>query len=199
MYYEIAEVKKYTSVSKATGKERTNFQINLLKDSQFREAKPIALIDVAEIEKIDSIITDYNLEEKEAELKQLQEEKLQLEEEVNKLNGVAEDLASDVHKLREEKVQLQEDLLKAEAKNEDIIQLQQEHKEEVAELNFKLNNEKDYSKALLVVRADFLKQNALKRFLKIEPESSKAIGNMLKELPEAEVEVESEPSEDIEH
>ena len=202
MYFEEAEVKKYSSTNKATGKERINFQINLKKDSKFREPKTIGLIDITELENIESFLEANNVEEKEAELKQLKEENLQLKEELNKYKTAADGLAADVHKLKEEKLQLQEDLLNAENKSEEIIQLLKEHKEEIAEkdsdiaeLNFKLNNEKDYSKALLVVRSDFLKQNALKRLFKVEPESSKIIGNMIKELPE-EVEVESKTSEE---
>ena len=115
----------------------------------------------------------------------------------------------EIRQLKEEKIDLEDKMLSTdlelkkkdsslEAKNEEIIQLQKDHKEEIAELNFKLNNEKDLNKELLVVRSDFLKQNAFKRLMKVEPESSKAIGNMLKELPENEVEVEPKPSEETE-
>lgn len=97
---------------------------------------------------------------------------------------------TDVHKLTEEKIELQQELIKLEDKNEEIIQLQKEHKEEIgfkdneiAELNYKLNNEKDYSKALLVARSDLLNRNIFKRITNIEPESSKYVAE-LKKLPE---------------
>lgn len=112
MYWEEAEVKKYTSISKATGKERTNFQINLKKDSQFRRPEKVGLIDVAELNKVETFLEANKVEENEVKLNELQELKLQLEQEVKEYKTTSESLASDVYKLKEEKTQLQEDLLK---------------------------------------------------------------------------------------
>ena len=99
MYWEEAEVKKYTSVSKTTGKERTNFQINLKKDSQFRRPEKIGLIDVTELNKVETYLEANKVEENEVKLNELQELKLQLEQEVKEYKT-------------EEKTQLQKDLLK---------------------------------------------------------------------------------------
>lgn len=197
MYYELAEVKKYVSVNKKDGTERIKFQINLKKDSKFREPKEIALVDVADIEEIVKTLDVANVNELEATVKQHEEETIELnkqllqyKEQLQELEDTAKSLASDVHKLTEEKIELQQELIKLEDKNEEIIQLQKEHKEEIgfkdseiAELNYKLNNEKDYSKSLLVARSDLLNRNIFKRIANIEPESSKYVAE-LKKLPE---------------
>ena len=195
MYFEKAIVKTYYRNYKNKKVPYNQLHLGKAEDSEFNknpeEPDEVVVIKILDFNNLvdSSKVTKYN--ELETEYKQLQEENLQLKKEVESLNKVAEGLASDVHKLKEEKIQLQEQLLKSEDKNEEIIQLQKEQKEEIAdkdseiaELNYKLNNEKDYSKALLVVRSDFLKQNPLSRLFKVEPESSKAIGKMLKELPE---------------
>ena len=203
MYYEEAEVKEYKSINKQNGTERTKFQINLNKKSKFREPKKIALVDIDEIKEIASSLDDNNLNELEDNLKQYEENNIELNKEIDKYNEqvheleeTAKSLASDVHKLKEEKLQLQNDLIKLEenmkVKNEEIIELQKQHKEEISELHFKLNNEKDLTKSLLVVRSDLLNRNALDRLRNKEPESSKRIAQ-LKEIPE---EVEVKPSDD---
>lgn len=195
MYYETAEVKKYTTKNKKTGIERTTFQIHIKKGSKYRIAKPIGLIEIDELKKIETYLKHNPIEEKEAEINELNEEIVQLKQQLQESKATIESLTSEVNNLKEEKIQLQEDLLNVEDKSEEIIQLQKDHKEEVAELNFKLNNEKDLNKELLVVRSDFLKQNPLKRLFKVEPESSKRIAK-LKELPENEVPVEAKNSKD---
>lgn len=119
----------------------------------------------------------------EAKLNELQKEKLQLNKEVEELTSTAKSLASDVNKLKEEKVQLQEELLKNESNKELIIELQKEHKEELAELNLKLNDEKDLVKELILVLHDVFKRNVYNRIRNTEPESYKRIAK-LKELPE---------------
>ena len=145
--------------------------------------------------KIETYLKHNPIEEKEAEINELNEEIVQLKQQLQESKATVESLTSEVKDLKEEKIQLQEDLLNVEDKSEEIIQLQKDHKEEIAELNFKLNNEKDLNKELLVVRSDFLKQNAISRLLKREPESSKRIAK-LKELPENEVPVEAKNSKD---
>lgn len=204
LYFEEAIVRTYYRDKK---KENPFNQINLKKDSKFNpnpeEPEKVGVVRLHELKNFINKLDGSELKELEAKYNELQEENLQLKEEVESLKKVAEDLASDVNKLTNEKTTLQENLLTAEAKNEEIIELQKEHEEkiekkasEIKRLNYELNNEKDYSKALLVVRSDFLKQGRFSRFFKVEPESSKAIGKILKELPEAEVEVEPKPTEE---
>lgn len=212
MYYEIAEVKKYVSVNKKDGTERTKFQINLLKDSKFREPKEIALVDVAEIKEVASSLDVNNFNELEVKYNDVTEELTSVKQELQEAKATIESLTSEVEELKEEKVQLQQDLLTEKEKYESLVertnskleeanvnvieakdkieQLQKEHKEEIgfkdseiAELNYKLNNEKDYSKALLVARSDLLNRNIIKRLANIEPESSKYVAE-LKKLPE---------------
>jgi len=134
MYYEEANIREYKRKDKE-GVKRPYYQIRLKKKSKFNEVKPIALIDISEVKELESFLESNKIEEKEAELKQLKEENLQLKEEVNKLNGVAEDLASDVHKLKEEKTKLQQDLLNNKNFYEDKLE--------------DLNTEKEESKRLL--------------------------------------------------
>ena len=198
MYFEEAEVKKYTTKNQKTGVERTSFQIHLKKDSKFREPKKIGLIDLSEVKKIETFLEDNPIEEKEAEINELLEVKVQLEKELQQLKTANEKLTSENKTLKEEKIQLQKDLLTEKNNAKDYIEeansividvknklekTQEKHQEETKELNFKLNKEKDLVKTLLVVRSDFLKQNPLSRLFKVEPESSKMVSE-LKELPE---------------
>ena len=141
-----------------------------------------------------------------SEVTSLTEEKSKLENDVEEYKGASESLASDVHKLNKEKSKLQEDkaslqekILNVEDKNEDIIQLQKEHKKEIsdkdseiAELNSKLNNEKDYSKALLIALLDSYKRNWLDRIRNIEPESTTKVLTLRPIEIEAEVHEEQE-------
>ena len=190
MYFEEAEVKKYTTKNQKTGVERTSFQIHLKKDSKFREPKKIGLIDLSEVKKIETFLEDNPIEEKEAEINELLEVKVQLEKELQQLKAANEKLTSENKTLKEEKIQLQKDLLTEKNNAKDYIEeansividvknklekTQEKHQEETKELNFKLNKEKDLVKTLLVVRSDFLKQNPLSRLFKVEPESSKLV------------------------
>ena len=174
MYFEEAEVKKYTTKNQKTGVERTSFQIHLKKDSKFREPKKIGLIDLSEVKKIETFLEDNPIEEKEAEINELLEVKVQLEKELQQLKAANEKLTSENKTLKEEKIQLQKDLLTEKNNAKDYIEeansivigvknklekTQEKHQEETKELNFKLNKEKDLVKTLLVVRSDFLKQN----------------------------------------
>lgn len=204
MYYEIATIRQYKD-SKGT----PYFQVRLKKDSKLTDVnmkvKDIALVNVDEIKEIvdNSDVNKYN--ELQAKYNNTSEEIVEVKQELQQYKATVESLTSEVEKLKAEKVQLQEDLLteKTNSKKyvdeansividvkDKIVNLQEEHKEElavkdseIAELNYKLNNEKDLTKELLIVRSDFLKQGYFKRFLKVEPESSKRIAK-LKELPE---------------
>ena len=111
MYYEEAEVKKYTSTNKVTGAVRTSFQVNLKKGSKFREPKTIGLIDVEELKDIETFLEANQVEENKVKLNELQEVKVQLEQQLKELNETKEGLESEVKTLKEEKLQLQEDLL----------------------------------------------------------------------------------------
>lgn len=200
LYFEEAIVRTYYR-----DKEKKNpfNQINLKKDSKFNpnpeEPEEVGVVRLQELINFINKFDGTELKELEAKYNELQEENNQLKEEVDSLKKVAEDLASDVHKLKEEKIQLQEEnnklqkkLLKAEDKKEDIIQLQKEHKKELEELNVKLNNEKDYSKALLIALLDSYKRNWLERIRNIEPESTTKVLTLRPIEIEAEVHEEQE-------
>lgn len=164
LYYEKADVRKYNRKNKK-GIEEPYFQIRLKKDSQFRKAKPIALIDVAEIEEIAEKLDSTLLNENTVKYNELLEEHNKLKQQLQESKATNESLTSEVEDLKKEKLQLQEDLLKAKTKNEKLIeetnskvdvananvieskenieQLQKEHKEELSDLNKQLNEEKD--------------------------------------------------------
>lgn len=182
MYFEEAEVKEYFRKD-SKGNKKPYYQIGIKKKSKFFKPTNVALVDVAELKELISLAEPEVIAELEAKLNAVEEEKLQLKQELQQVKQQEEELTSEVENLRSEKQQLQQDLLKAEGKSEEIIQLQQEHKEEIAELNFKLNNEKDLTKTLLVVRSDLLNRNFFNRIINKEPESSKKVAE-LKKLPE---------------
>lgn len=182
MYFEEAEVKEYFRKD-SKGNKKPYYQIGIKKKSKFNKPTKVALVDVAELKELIAIAKPEVITELEAKLNDVEEEKLQLKQELQQFKQQEEELTSEVENLRSEKQQLQQDLLKAEGKSEEIIQLQQEHKEEIAELNFKLNNEKDLTKTLLVVRSDLLNRNLFNRIRNKEPESSKKVAE-LKQLPE---------------
>ena len=177
MYFEEAKVKEYYRKNKE-GKKVPYYQINLPKKSKFSEVKPIGLIDVNELKQLKVFLEENPIEEKEAKINELEEEVSSLKDQLKEFK-----------QLKEDKLQLQEELLEAKAKLENVIELDK-YEAKVEELS----KEKDLTKSLLLVRSDFLKQNALKRLFKVEPESSKIIGN-IKELPEI-VETEAKPSEE---
>lgn len=194
MYYEEAEVKKYTTKNKKTGAERTSFQINIKKDSKFREPKPIGLIDVSELEKIDKLLKANPIEEKELELNEVKKHNLQLNKEVDELKSTTKSLASDVHKLKEEKIQLQEELsslqeqlLNEKDKNKNVISIGK-YEAKVEELS----KEKDTSKTLLLALYSYEERSLINGFLNRTPELAKQI---LKENPKP-IETNVKPSEE---
>lgn len=138
MYYEEAEVKKYTSTNKKTGAERTSFQINIKKDSKFREPKAIGLVDVNELKKIETFIEANQVEENEVKLNELSELNLQLEQKVKELNETKKGLESEVKSLKEEKLKLQGELLTT---KEDLTSEKETSKGLLATIT-KLTNEK---------------------------------------------------------
>ena len=203
MYYELAKIRQYKD-----NKGQPYFQIRVKKGSKLTDekekVKPIALVNVSEIKEIAESSNINKLNELQANYKETSEELVEVKQ-LQESKATVESLTSELKKLKEEKVQLQEDLITEKDKHKELIEaannnvteakdkvitLQKEHKEElsvkeseIAELNYKLNNEKDYSKALLVANKDLLKRNIFKRIANIEPESSKYVTE-LKKLPE---------------
>lgn len=207
MYFEKAEVKTYYRNYK--NKKVPYNQIHLKKDSEFNknpeETDVVAVINISDFEDLLEKSKTVNSNEYETKYNELLEENLQLEKELKAVKATVESLTS-------EKLELQQDLLteknnyeslvertnsKLDVANVNVIeakdkieQLQKEHKEEInvkdseiAKLNYKLNNEKDLTKSLLVVRSDLLNRSLINRIRNKEPESSKIVAE-LKELPE---------------
>ena len=184
MYYEEAEVKRYYRKN-SEGEKIPYFQINLKKSSKFNEAKPVALVDISEIEEIEKNSDNSRISEIEAELSELRNENHKLKEELAQSNEVNEKLTSENTSFKNEISELQKNLLKAESKNEEIIKLQRTHKQElenkndeIQKLNSMLNHEKDLTKTLLVVRNDLLTRGLISRIRNREPESSKLVAEI---------------------
>ena len=189
MYYEEANVRKYTD-----SKGRPYYQIRLKKDSKLTDkelkVKPIALVDVAEIKEIAKSSNIKKFNELQANLNNTSEELAEVKQQLQEAKATVESLTSENEKLKEEKLQLQEDLITEKNKHKELIEaannnvveakdkvikLQEEHIKEIAELNSKLNNEKDFSKALLVAVNDLNKRNFFSRLINKEPDSVKKI------------------------
>lgn len=165
MYYEEAEVKEYFRKD-SKGNKKPYYQIGIKKKSKFNEAKPIALVDIAEIKELAKNYDVNKIAELEANLNETSEELVEVKQELKELNATNESLTSENYKLQQE-----------------LLNIKEENESEVKDLTSKLLYEKDLVKTLLVVRSDFLKQGAFKRLLKVEPESSKKLSE-IKELPE---------------
>ena len=179
MYYEEAKVKEYYRKNKE-GVKTPYYQINLPKKSKFSKVKPIGLVDIAELEKLESFLEANPITEKEAEINELKVEHNEVKQQLQEAKATIESLTSEVQSLTEEKIQLQEDLLTEKNKNESLIEttnskienansnvieaknrieeLQKkqneelkEQKEELKELNSEIQSEKDFSKKLLAV------------------------------------------------
>ena len=211
MYYELAKIRQYKD-----NKGQPYFQIRVKKASKLTDekekVKPIALVNVDEIKEIAESSNINKLNELQANYKGTSEELVEVKHDLHEAKTTIESLTSELKKLKEEKVQLQEDLLTEKEKYEKLIEaannnvveakdkvitLQKQHKEElsvkdseIAELNIKLNNEKDYSKALLVALTDVYKRNMLNRIRNKEPEST------IKVLELRPKEIEAKPSEE---
>lgn len=190
MYYEEAEVKQYSRDTKK-GKKHFN-QIHLGQKSEFKHEEKVVVINKDSFKKI--------VDESEVEANQ------ELQQQLEKVIAENNTLKKDLQELEKEKENLIQDsnnkvdtfnnnmmeLAKQieESKN-NVIQLQQEKenlisetKSEVAELNYKLNNEKDFSKALLVAMNDLNKRSFFSRLFNKEPESVKQVLELKpKELP----------------
>ena len=77
MYYEEAEVKEYFRKD-SKGNKKPYYQIGIKKKSKFNKPTTVALVDVAEIKKLESLAKPEVITELEAKLNAIEEEKLQL-------------------------------------------------------------------------------------------------------------------------
>lgn len=203
MYYEVVTIREYSN------KNKPYCQIRLLKTSKFNKPSEVALVDVSEAKETNKKLKALENNETEAKYEELvskynelltkhndlTEAYSTLEEENNKLVAEAkEDKQKLLNASNEDKSE--EYISKLEAKAEEITELNNKLQdlteakaEEIAELNnkiydinIKLNNEKDFSKALLVAMNDLNKRNFLDRLRNKEPESVKIITTL--KLPE---------------
>ena len=168
MYTEEAEVKTYYRKNSKGAKKPFN-QINLGNKSKFKNEEKVVIVNAEDYKEFESKAnTEYiaTLEEtitdSEEDNKQLQQQLKQLKEEkeakIIEANSKIEEANTNV----------------IEAKDK-IEKIQEDHKKEMAELNTKLNNEKDFSKALLVAMNDLNKRNFFSRLINKEPDSVKKV------------------------
>lgn len=168
MYYEEAEVKEYFRKD-SKGNKKPYYQIGIKKKSKFNEAKPIALVDIAEIKEVANNLDINKFNELKANLKETSEEVIELKQQLQEYKEANETLTSENYKLQQ-----------------DLLQIKEKNEAEVKDLSSKLLHEKDLTKSLLVVRSDLLNRSLINRIRNKEPESSKMIAE-IKELPEVNV------------
>lgn len=168
MYTEEAEVKTYYRKNSKGIKKPFN-QINQGNKSKFKAGDKVVIINAE----------DY----KEFTAKANVEHIATLEKTIDSLTATVKELKLQLKQMEEEKeAKIIEANSKIEEANVNVIeakdkieQLQREHIEEVAELNYKLNNEKDFSKALLVAMNDLNKRSFIARLINKEPDSVKKV------------------------
>ena len=81
LYYEEAEVKEYYRKNKE-GVKVPYYQVGVKKKSKFSKPKPIGLVDLDEIRELNTFLKNNPIEDKEAEIIKLKEDKIQLQEEL---------------------------------------------------------------------------------------------------------------------
>lgn len=202
MYYEEAIVREYERPYK--NKKVPYYQINIGRKTGFKKEEEVVIIRYEEFKELEAKLNPEYTEELEAKVNVISDEKGQLEEDLQEAKKEHELLTANVNKLTDEIARLQQELLTEKAKYEKLIEetnskidvananvieakdkierLQMEHKEElgvklaeIKELNIKLNNEKDISKALLVAINDLNKRNFIARLFNKEPSSVKQV------------------------
>ena len=193
MYYEEAEVKEYIRNKNKPSEKK--FKQIYLGTSNFKKEDNVVIIKSEDFNKLNTNSTAEKVAELEAIIKDLTEEKLQLEQSLQELkknhekyieetNSSIEEATNIVNTVKEKSEKLEKEYKqKLEEKDSAITK-----KDSIIEdLTNNLANEKDYSKALLIARTDLLKRNVVKRLFNVEPDSSK----MVAELKPKEIDVET--------
>lgn len=183
MYFEEAKVKEYYRKNKE-GVKTPYYQINLSKKSKFSEVKPIALIDVAELEELTSFLDSNKIEETNVKLNELSEEVNELKQQIQEEKATVKRLSSEVKSLKEDKTDLQEKLLTAKNNYEDKAE--------------ELTEEKETSKRLLAKIVELNELKVENTFLKNRNWFNRLINKQYskeEDVPEI-VEAEAKPSEE---
>ena len=163
MYLEEAKVREYKR------KDRPYYQVYLGYDSKFNKEEDVVIIRKEELKELESKANPELIDSYEVKIEDLSEKILQLEKDLQELQRQKEELISEKAVIIEE---ANVEILKASDK---IINESEEHKKELAELNLKLNNEKDLTKALLIAMNDLNKRSFFSRLINKEPNSVKRI------------------------
>lgn len=163
MYYEEAKVREYTR------KDRPYYQVYLGYDSAFKKEEDIAVIRIKDLKELESNINPELIDSYKDKITDLTKENLQLKKDLQELQQDKEKLISERSSIIEE---ANVEIKKA---SEKIIEEQEVHKKELSELNSKLNNEKDFSKALLIAMNDLNKRSFFSRLINKEPNSVKTV------------------------
>lgn len=163
MYYEEAKVREYKR------KDRPYYQVYLGYDSNFIKEEDVVIIRNKDLKELESKANPELIDSYKDKITDLSEEILQLEKDLQEVQQIKEELISEKASIIEE---ANVEILKA---SEKIIAESEKHKEELAELNLKLNNEKDLTKALLIAMNDLNKRSFISRLINKEPDSVKKI------------------------
>ena len=164
--YEVAEVKEYFRKSKKEGKKAYN-QINLGYNSNFKKDEKVAILRLTELKELEASFNSEELAELKGKIQTLTEENSNLKEDLQNMEQEKEKLIETTNsRIEEANKEIKE------ASNK-IISEQDNHKKEVAELNSKLGNEKDFSKVLLIAIGDLKARGLISRIRNSEPETVK--------------------------
>lgn len=188
MYYEEAIVKEYVR-DKGKPSEKTFKQI-YLGTSKYNKKEPVVILASEDFNKIKDTNPE-EIAELEATIKKLSEENVQLKNDLQEAKKEHENIIEETTNiLNETKDKVEEVRSEKEAIINDKDSTIKVKDSLITELNVKLNNEKDYSKALLVARSDLISRNIIDRITNKEPESSKIVAKLRPK------EIEAKPSEE---
>lgn len=188
MNYEKANVKEYFRKN-SKGEKTPYYQIHLGNKTKFNKSDEVAIIKEDEFKSILNNNNDEYLTELENKVTESEERNKHLTEGLEKTYKAFEDLEKsykDIISKNEEHISEINELTKLnqeqekriEEVNSKIIALYEDKDSNVAEikeLNYKLNQEKDFTKALLVAMNDLNKRSFFSRLFNKEPDSVKTI------------------------
>ena len=205
MYYEEAKVKEYIR-NKGTLSEK-KFQQIYLGNSKFKKNDIVIIIKSEDFNEFSNNSTAEKVAELESIIDNLRKEKQKLKQELQELKtdhenyiketeSSIEEATNIVNDVKAKSEKLKKDYKKKLEDKDSIIETKDSTIEEkdltikekdsaitkkdsiIENLTNELTNEKDYSKALLIVRNDLLKRNVVKRLFNVEPDSSKMVAEL---------------------
>ena len=169
MYYEKSYIKRYYRTTKKGERKGFN-QINLGQESEFQEGSEVIIVSSEIVDKLEAIsdlestIKSLKEENKQNVKNHVEEVKNIKHEYENKISNIEKEVSSTKEKISDLEHTIEENQIELKEKNIKI-----------EELNLKLNNEKDYSKALLICLNDFTSRSLINRIRNTIPISYKKV------------------------